>query len=73
VIASDRTFWVGEEFGPYLLHFDATGKLLEAPIPTPSFGADNFVRSPDNPDVLTGEETANLQRSRGYEGLAISP
>lgn len=73
VIASDSTFWVGEEFGPYLLHFDATGKLLEAPIPTPSFGADNFVRSPDNPDVLTGEKTANLQRSRGYEGLAISP
>ena len=73
VIASDSTFWVGEEFGPYLLHFDATGKLLEAPIPTPSFGADELVRSPDNPDVLTGEETANLQRSRGYEGIAISP
>lgn len=73
VIASDSTFWVGEEFGPYLLHFDATGKLLEAPIPTPSFGTDAVVRSPDNPDVLTGEETANLERSRGYEGLAISP
>ncbi|MBW4639737.1 MAG: esterase-like activity of phytase family protein [Gloeocapsa sp. UFS-A4-WI-NPMV-4B04] len=73
VIASDSTFWVGEEFGPYLLHFDVTGKLLEAPIPTQSFGTDNLVRSPDNPDVLTGEETANLQRSRGYEGLAISP
>jgi len=22
VIAKDGTFWVGEEFGPYLLHFD---------------------------------------------------
>lgn len=73
VIASDRTFWVGEEFGPYLLHFDATGKLLEAPIPTPNFGAGGIVKSPDNPDVLTGEATANLERSRGYEGLAISP
>jgi glycerophosphoryl diester phosphodiesterase len=35
-IAHDGTFWVGEEFGPYLLHFDATGKLLDAPIPTPN-------------------------------------
>ncbi len=73
VIASDSTFWVGEEFGPYLLHFDATGKLLEAPIETPNFDDGDVVKSPDNPDVLTGEATANLERSRGYEGLAISP
>jgi hypothetical protein len=37
VIASDGTIWVGDEFGPYLLHFDATGKLLDAPIPTPNY------------------------------------
>ncbi|MFN6445512.1 MAG: esterase-like activity of phytase family protein [Nostoc sp. DedSLP05] len=35
VIAKDGTIWIGDEFGPYLLHFDATGKLLEAPIATP--------------------------------------
>ncbi|MEH2377113.1 MAG: esterase-like activity of phytase family protein [Nostoc sp.] len=35
VFDKDGSIWVGEEFGPYLLHFDATGKLLEAPIPTP--------------------------------------
>jgi hypothetical protein len=35
-IAKDGTLWVGEEFGPYLLHFDAKGKLLDAPIPTPN-------------------------------------
>jgi hypothetical protein len=35
-IASDGTIWIGDEFGPYLLHFDATGKLLDAPIPTPN-------------------------------------
>ncbi|MBW4550700.1 MAG: esterase-like activity of phytase family protein [Aphanocapsa sp. GSE-SYN-MK-11-07L] len=37
VIAADGTLWVGEEFGPYLLHFDASGKLLDAPIPTPNY------------------------------------
>ncbi|AFY47640.1 3-phytase (myo-inositol-hexaphosphate 3-phosphohydrolase) [Nostoc sp. PCC 7524] len=36
VIAEDGTIWIGEEFGPYLLHVDATGKLLAAPIPTPN-------------------------------------
>ncbi|WP_414561674.1 MULTISPECIES: phytase [unclassified Anabaena] len=37
VVAEDGTFWIGEEFGPYLLHFDATGKLIEAPIDTPNY------------------------------------
>ncbi|MBD2435347.1 phytase [Nostoc sp. FACHB-110] len=36
VIGDDGSFWIGDEFGPYLLHFDATGKLLDAPIPTPN-------------------------------------
>ncbi|MEH2158248.1 esterase-like activity of phytase family protein [Nostoc sp.] len=35
VFDKDGTIWIGDEFGPYLLHFDATGKLLEAPIVTP--------------------------------------
>ncbi len=35
VLDKDGSIWVGDEFGPYLLHFDSTGKLLEAPIATP--------------------------------------
>ena len=35
VFAKDGSFWIGEEFGPYLLHFDAKGKLIDAPIATP--------------------------------------
>ncbi|MBE9181521.1 esterase-like activity of phytase family protein [Oculatella sp. LEGE 06141] len=46
VVAADGTLWVGEEFGPFLLHFDATGKLLDAPISTPN---------PVNLNTLTGE------------------
>ncbi|MDP9766334.1 esterase-like activity of phytase family protein [Deinococcus enclensis] len=34
--APDGTLWVGDEFGPYLLHFSADGRLLEAPIGTPN-------------------------------------
>ena len=32
-IATDGTFWFGEEFGPFLLHTNAQGELLEAPDP----------------------------------------
>jgi hypothetical protein len=57
--------WFGEEFGPYLLHADATGRLLEPPIPVP------YVASPDNLLVPPGF-VANLGRSNGFEGMALS-
>ena len=41
--AKDGSFWFGEEFGPFLLHTDATGRVLEAPVPLPG------VQSPPNP------------------------
>lgn len=67
--APDGTLWFGEEFGPFLVHTDATGKVLEAPIPTPG------VKSPDFPATGITEPVAgpaNLARSNGYEGMAIS-
>lgn len=67
VIAQDRSLWIGDEFGPYLLHFDRDGKLLKAPIATPN-PRGGFVRSPQNPN---GEP--NLAGSRGFESMAINP
>ncbi|QSV61448.1 MAG: hypothetical protein HEQ26_00425 [Dolichospermum sp. DL01] len=61
VFDKDGTIWVGDEFGPYLLHFDATGKLLEAPIAVPN------VFAPQNP----GGNPPNLG-SRGLESTAIN-
>jgi glycerophosphoryl diester phosphodiesterase len=84
-MAPDGSFWVGEEFGPYLLHFSADGKLLDAPIATPfpdvlsGFAKGlSVVQSPDNPDFLTITDAAerrakaNLPGSRGFEGMAIN-
>ncbi|MFD2256821.1 esterase-like activity of phytase family protein [Luteolibacter algae] len=59
----DGTFWVGEEFGPYLLHFNAQGELMEAPIPHP------FLRAPQNV-ANTQQNPANLPSSRGFEAIA---
>ncbi len=57
--------WVGDEFGPWILHFDSTGRLLDAPYATP-FG----LMSPNNP-FLVGPATQ--PNSRGFEAMAISP
>lgn len=64
-VVTDGTYWVGEEFGPFLLHFDTKGQLLEAPVATPG------VKSPSNP--VLGTDTPNIANSKGFEGMAISP
>jgi hypothetical protein len=61
----DGDLWFGEEFGPFLLHTDETGKVLEAPIPLPG------VQSPQNP-FLADPDAWNLPASRGFEGTALS-
>ena len=72
----DGTLWIGEEFGPYLIHVDATGRVLESAIeiPVPPALRDHacglpVYRSPDHPD-LSDTADANLPRSGGIEGLA---
>lgn len=62
--APDGTFWIGEEFGPWLLHFSADGELMEQP-----FGLTGLVSA----SRAGGEESATLPPSRGFEGLAMSP
>ena len=58
--------WFGDEFGPFLLHTDARGNVLEAPIPLPG------VRSPDYPPLpaVGAREPRPLQRLRGHGDLA---
>lgn len=47
--ADDGSLWFGDEFGPYLLHTDKRGKVLEAPIRLPEFkNPGTEVRSPQN-------------------------
>jgi hypothetical protein len=57
--------WVGDEFGPWILHFSAGGVLLDAPFPIPG------VRSPNNPG-LNGDPFTQ-PNSRGFEAMAITP
>jgi hypothetical protein len=58
--------WVGDEFGPWILHFDGDGGLLDPPFATPG-----PLMSPSNP-FLAGRPPSQ-PNSRGYEAMAISP
>ncbi len=60
---ADGSYWIGEEFNPSLLHFSATGLMLAPPVKL------DGLSSTDNPSG----EPASLPRSRGFEGMAISP
>lgn len=68
-------FWLGEEFGPYLIKVDALGQLTDV-VATTVEGKP--VTSPDSPTIqLPGNPVAkmpvfNLKRSGGFEGLAMS-
>ena len=63
--AKDGTFWVGDEFGPWILHFDAEGRLLEEPHEIPG------LRSPANP--FLGSAAATVPGSGGFEAMPMSP
>ena len=59
-IAADKTIWIGEEFGPYLLHFDQTGKLLDAPIATPNYSKLNTLTG--KAPIVIGHRGASGER-----------
>jgi len=68
--------WFGDEFGPFLIETDKTGKVLRAEIQLPnarpagSTATGAYVQSPQNP-FLAGA-SPNLGRSSGFEGLALN-
>jgi hypothetical protein len=63
VLAADGTFWISDEYGPHIVHFDATGKTIERINP---FGTGTGGRK--IPAVF-----ANRKANRGMEGLTITP
>lgn len=61
VLAPDGSFWISDEYGPHIVHFDKNGKTLERINPFSS-------GSRKLPLVL-----ARRRPNRGMEGLTITP
>jgi len=80
---ADGSFWIGDEFGPSLIHVDATGHVTGPAIDIPvvpelkSFARESqILMTPDHPALrhqAEADHLANLPRSGGIEGLALTP
>lgn len=71
----DNNFWIGDEFGPYLIKADKNGKILalfETKV------NDKVIKSPNHytiktPNTPQEKLTFDIKRSKGFEGMAMSP
>ena len=74
-VVGERWF-IGDEFGPYLVETDATGKVLAF---HETLLDGKPVRSPDHfmlgqlPNQPKGEAPFQVRRSRGFEPMAVTP
>ncbi|KAG9585907.1 3-phytase, partial [Aureobasidium melanogenum] len=83
VLNADGSFWVSDEYGPYIYHFSASGKMLQAIRPPNAYiplrnGTESF--SADSPPIYDPDEvidpedpTQGRANNQGLEGLTASP
>ncbi|BAZ45230.1 putative glycerophosphoryl diester phosphodiesterase [Chondrocystis sp. NIES-4102] len=70
-IDSNGDIWVGDEFGPYLLHFDSEGKLFEAPIATPNITNLNTLEGQD-PLVIAHRGASGILPEHTLEAYKVA-
>lgn len=63
-VLNDGTFWISDEYGPHIVHFDKNGKEI---------GRINAFRDDKRVDIYLPKEFANRRPNRGMEGLTITP
>jgi hypothetical protein len=85
VHVGDGTFWVSDEYGPYVYHYNGDGSLLHVIRPPDAFipmrrdTSGNLVEnfSANSPPIgqsfNTGNPVSGRQNNQGFEGLAMSP
>jgi len=70
VVAPDGTFYVSDEYGPYIFQFDRQGNIVRR-IEIPS--KFSILNPSGDPTAELRNNSQGRQANRGMEGLAISP
>jgi hypothetical protein len=83
VLNDDGSFWISDEYGPYIYKFNSKGKMIDAIRPPNAFipqrnGSESF--SADSPPAyspslhpIPADPTSGRQNNQGLEGLTASP
>ena len=77
----DGSFYISDEYGPYIYKFSAAGVLQSVIRPPAAFipqrnGADSFASNnpaPSQPAPVPVDPTVGRQNNQGLEGLSLSP
>ena len=75
VVLRDGTFWISDEYGPYVTHFDRTGKEIERLSPWVTgapYATDSAVHNIDTAHPLPAELQYRT-KNKGMEGLTVTP
>lgn len=64
VALRDGSFWVSDEYGPHMVHFDANGNEIDRI---------NAFTNDDRTSINLPREFSKRRANRGMEGLAITP
>jgi hypothetical protein len=80
VLLADGSFFISDEYGPYIYHFSAAGKMISAIRPPEALipkrkGKDHFSANAPGPGAKApepGNPETGRQNNQGLEGLALS-
>ena len=83
-LEEDGSWWTGDEYGPYVYHFDSNEIMIgairppDAILPLRNGSVSVSADSPleyivESDDVIPANPTQGRQNNQGFEGLAVSP
>ncbi|WPG97818.1 Putative secreted protein ARB-04696-like protein [Acrodontium crateriforme] len=82
-LGHDGSFWISDEYGPYVYHFDKSGKMIGAIRPpdaivplrnnSESFSADSPPRYDPSLAPIPADNPTGRDNNQGFEGLTVNP
>lgn len=83
VLGSDGSFWISDEYGPYVYHFNSSGQMIDAIRPvealipyrndTVSWSAASAPIYDEDREPIPEDPDHGRNNNQGFEGLTVSP